>query len=90
MVAFDDRLRNLTSLVQKIAVEKHQHVKACDICTLLGHATDICPTFQEPPTDHANAVGGFFGQQKRRHAPFSNTYNPEWKDHPNLSYVAQS
>ncbi|KAL0446239.1 UNVERIFIED_CONTAM: hypothetical protein Slati_1751800 [Sesamum latifolium] len=65
--------------------EKH-HVKACDICTSPEHVTDMCPTLQEPPTEHAEAIGGFSGQQ-RRYDPFSNTYNPGWRDHPNLSYA---
>ncbi|KAL0419270.1 UNVERIFIED_CONTAM: hypothetical protein Sradi_1340500 [Sesamum radiatum] len=73
--AFDDRLNELTSLVKKIAVEKH-HVKACGICTSPEHVTDMCPTLQEPPAEHADVVGGFSGQQQRRYDPFSNTYNP--------------
>ncbi|KAL2232425.1 UNVERIFIED_CONTAM: hypothetical protein Sindi_1422500 [Sesamum indicum] len=40
-------------------------------------------------TKHADAVGGFFGQQQRRHDPFFNTYNPGWRDHPNLRYDNQ-
>ncbi|KAL0284825.1 UNVERIFIED_CONTAM: hypothetical protein Sangu_2807800 [Sesamum angustifolium] len=55
-----------------------------------AHVTDMCPTLQEGPTEHADAIGGFSGQQQRRYDPFSNTYNPGWKDHPNLSYGAQS
>ncbi|KAL0370480.1 UNVERIFIED_CONTAM: Retrovirus-related Pol polyprotein from transposon.6 [Sesamum angustifolium] len=90
IAAFDDRLNELTSLVKKLAVERTQHVKACGICTSLGHVTDMCPTLQEGPTEHADAIGGFSGQQQRRYDPFSNTYNPGWKDHPNLSYGAQS
>ncbi|KAL0370822.1 UNVERIFIED_CONTAM: hypothetical protein Sangu_0400300 [Sesamum angustifolium] len=74
--AFDDRLNELASLVKKIAVEKHQHVKACGICTSPEHVTDMCPTLQEPPAEHADVVGGFFKQQQRRYDPFSNTYNP--------------
>ncbi|KAL0366953.1 UNVERIFIED_CONTAM: hypothetical protein Sradi_3585400 [Sesamum radiatum] len=53
------------------------------------HVTDMCPTLQEPPTEHAEAIGGFSSQQ-RRYDPFSNTYNPGWKDHPNLRYGNQS
>ncbi|KAL0448580.1 UNVERIFIED_CONTAM: hypothetical protein Slati_1414400, partial [Sesamum latifolium] len=85
MAAFDDRLNKLTSLVKKIAVEKH-HVKACGICTSPEHVTDMCSTLQEPPTKHAETIGGFSGQQ-RRYNPFSNTYNTGWKDHSNLSYA---
>ncbi|KAF7844718.1 hypothetical protein G2W53_001623 [Senna tora] len=35
-------------------------------------------------TGHTNAVGGF--QQQRRYDPYSSTYNPGWRDHPNFSY----
>ncbi|KAK4399223.1 hypothetical protein Sango_1397800 [Sesamum angolense] len=90
VAAFDDRLNELTSLVKKLAVERTQHVKACGICTSPAHITDMCPTLQETPTGHADVIGGFSGQQQRRYDPFSNTYNPGWKDHPNLSYGAQS
>ncbi|KAK4388076.1 hypothetical protein Sango_2414200 [Sesamum angolense] len=90
IAAFDDRLNELISLVKKLAVERTQHVKPCGICTSPEHVTDMCPTLQEAPTEHADAVGGFFEQQQRRYDLFSNTYNPEWKDHPNLSYGAQS
>ncbi|KAL0405150.1 UNVERIFIED_CONTAM: hypothetical protein Slati_3828900 [Sesamum latifolium] len=66
-----------------------QQVKACGICTSLGHATDACPTLQEEPTIHANAIGGFSGPSQRGHDPFFNTYNPGWRDHPNLRYGNQ-
>ncbi|KAL2235917.1 UNVERIFIED_CONTAM: hypothetical protein Sindi_1323900 [Sesamum indicum] len=49
----------------------------------------MCPTLQESTTEHADAVGGFARQQQRRYDPFSNTYNPGWRDHPNLSYGNQ-
>ncbi|KAL0423240.1 UNVERIFIED_CONTAM: hypothetical protein Sradi_0858800 [Sesamum radiatum] len=49
----------------------------------------MCPTLQEPFVEHADAVGGFSRQQQRRYDPFSNTYNPGWKDHLNLSCGAQ-
>ncbi|KAK4386222.1 hypothetical protein Sango_2492800 [Sesamum angolense] len=38
---------------------------------------------------HANAVGGFSGPSQRGHDPFFNTYNPGWRDHPNLRYGNQ-
>ncbi|KAK4395446.1 hypothetical protein Sango_1698900 [Sesamum angolense] len=84
----DERLDKLTFLVEKILVGGTQQVKACGICTSSGHFTDACPTLQEEPTMHANAVGGFSGPSQR-HDPFSNTYNPGWRDHPNLRYGNQ-
>ncbi|KAL2226514.1 UNVERIFIED_CONTAM: hypothetical protein Sindi_2010100 [Sesamum indicum] len=74
----EDCLNQLTSIVEKV-------VEACG-CTLAGHTTDMCPTLQESTTEHADAVGGFTGQQQKRYDPFSNTYNPGWRDHLNLSY----
>ncbi|XP_020548143.1 uncharacterized protein LOC110011706 [Sesamum indicum] len=81
----EERLNQLTTVVEKVVADTYQQVKACGICTLTGHATDMCPTLQESTTEHANAVGGFAGQQQRRYDPFSNTYNPGWRDHPNLN-----
>ncbi|XP_073120493.1 uncharacterized protein [Henckelia pumila] len=49
----------------------------------------MCPTLQEDPTQQANAIGGFPGQPQHRYDPYSNTYNPRWRDHPNFSYKNQ-
>ncbi|KAL2237991.1 UNVERIFIED_CONTAM: hypothetical protein Sindi_0990800 [Sesamum indicum] len=85
----EERLNQLTTVVEKVVADTYQQVKACGICTLTGHATDMCPTLQESTTEHADTVGGFAGQQQRRYDPFSNTYNPGWRDHPNLNYGNQ-
>ncbi|KAL2252442.1 UNVERIFIED_CONTAM: hypothetical protein Sindi_0038900 [Sesamum indicum] len=85
----EKRLNQLTTVVEKVVADTYQQVKTCGICTLTGHATDMCPTLQESTTEHADAVGGFAGQQQRRYDPFSNTYNPGWRDHPNLNYGNQ-
>ncbi|KAL2230922.1 UNVERIFIED_CONTAM: Retrovirus-related Pol polyprotein from transposon [Sesamum indicum] len=85
----EERLNQLTTVIEKVVADTYQQVKACGICTLMGHATDMCPTLQESTTEHADAVGGFAGQQQRRYDPFSKTYNPGWRDHPNLSYGNQ-
>ncbi|XP_020552909.1 uncharacterized protein LOC105172102 [Sesamum indicum] len=85
----EERLNQLTTVVEKVVADTYQQAKACGICTLTGHATDMCPTLQELTTEHADAVGGFAGQQQRRYDPFSNTYIPGWRDHPNLNYGNQ-
>ncbi|XP_073295878.1 uncharacterized protein [Primulina huaijiensis] len=66
-----------------------QHAKACGTCAMVGHSTDTCPTLQEDPTQQVNAIGGFPGQPQHRYDPYSNSYNPRWKDHPNFSYRNQ-
>ncbi|KAL0285061.1 UNVERIFIED_CONTAM: hypothetical protein Scaly_2830200 [Sesamum calycinum] len=87
--SIDERLDKLSSLEERFIVGNTQQVKAYGICTSSGHATDACPTLQEEPTMRANVVGGFSGPSERGHDLFSNTYNPGWRDHPNLSYGNQ-
>jgi len=69
-----------------MAVGNMQTVKACGICSIVGHPTDMCPTLQEEPIEQVNPAGGFPGQPQRKYDPYSSTYNPGWRDHPNLSY----
>ncbi|KAL0434287.1 UNVERIFIED_CONTAM: hypothetical protein Slati_2763000 [Sesamum latifolium] len=87
--SIDERLDELISLVRKFVVGGSQQVKACGICTSPGYFIDACPTLQEEPTMHTNAIGGFSGPSQRGY-PFFNTYNPGWRDHPNLRYGNQS
>ncbi|KAM1233513.1 hypothetical protein ACFX2J_003203 [Malus domestica] len=65
---------------------KFQNVSACGVCSMQGHPTDKCPQLIENGGwETLNAVG--FGQQyQQRNDPFSNTYNPGWRDHPNFKW----
>jgi hypothetical protein len=74
--SIEHQLSHLTSLVQQIVVGNTQQVKACGICAVIGHATDMCPTLQDDSHEHANAVGRFPGPPQRKYDPYSNTYNP--------------
>lgn len=56
-------------------------MKTRGIYSTVGHRIGTCPTFQE---EQANVVGGFL-RQKPRYDPYTNAYNPRWKDHPNLA-----
>ena len=86
----ENKVNDLTSLVRSLACGNVQQVKVCSICSLQGHASDMCPTMQEDYIEQANAVDGAFnGQPQRKYDPFSHTYNPGWRDHPNLRYGNQ-
>ncbi|XP_073151875.1 uncharacterized protein [Henckelia pumila] len=37
-------------------------------------------------SNEVNATGGFPGPPQQKYDPYSNTYNPGWKDRPNLRY----
>ncbi|XP_038978496.1 uncharacterized protein LOC120108837 [Phoenix dactylifera] len=68
--SLEQQIASLTSLVRQMAVGNMQTEKACGICSVVGHPTDMCPTLQEEPTEQVNAAGGFPGQPQRK----SNAY----------------
>ncbi|XP_048229087.1 uncharacterized protein LOC125369859 [Ricinus communis] len=85
----ENQISDLTALVRQMAVGQLQMAKVCGICSLQGHPTDMCSTLQQDSIQEANALSGFTGQSQRKYDPFSNHYNPRWRDHPNLSYGNQ-
>ncbi|XP_040963884.1 uncharacterized protein [Gossypium hirsutum] len=86
--SLEDKLDKLTNVVQSMLTEKKNRTQLCGICTTSEHPTDLCPILNENSTAHFDAVGGFPGPPQRCYDPFSNIYNPGWKDHPNLNYGA--
>ena len=60
--------------------------KPCFNCQSTGHPEEHCPiapSVRDLMTEHANVVGQYKPQPN---APYGNTYNPNWKNHPNLSW----
>ncbi|CAN6679410.1 unnamed protein product [Malus baccata var. baccata] len=51
-----------------------------------GHANDQCPQLIENGGWESANVVGFGNQNQPRHDPYSNTYNPGWRDHPNFKW----
>ena len=84
--SLEQKIASLTSLVRQMAVGNMQTAKACWICSVVRHPTDMCPTLQEEPIEQVNMAGGFPGQLQRKYDPYSSMYNLGWRDHPNLSY----
>ncbi|XP_073133921.1 uncharacterized protein [Henckelia pumila] len=84
--SLEQKLSKLTSLVRHMTVGNGQIARVCGICTQVGHATNMCPTLQEGSAEQVNAAGGFPGPPQQKYDPYSNTYNPGWRDHPNLRY----
>jgi len=56
----ENKVNDLTSLVHSLACDNVQQVKVCSICSLQGHASDMCPTMQEDYIEQANAVDRAF------------------------------
>ena len=57
----------------------------CALCSNNDHDTTFCPLSSQYPDfmqEHVYAMQGL----GRNNNPYSNTYNPGWKNHPNLSW----
>ncbi|KAM1747951.1 hypothetical protein ACFX12_008998 [Malus domestica] len=65
---------------------KMQGPVICGVCSIQGHVSKKCPQLIENGGwESANAIG-FQSQNQSRHDPYSNTYNPGWRDHPNFKW----
>ncbi|KAM2640903.1 hypothetical protein TB1_027238 [Malus domestica] len=81
------QLANLTSIVSQMAEGmRMQGPMVCGVCSIQGHASEKCPQLIENGGwESANAIG-FQGQNQPRNDPYSNTFNPGWRDHPNFKW----
>ncbi|RVW18672.1 Retrovirus-related Pol polyprotein from transposon 17.6 [Vitis vinifera] len=71
--------------VQAIS-ETQAHAMPCTICQSCDHVVDECPTMpavREMLGDQVNVVGQF---RPNTNAPYGNTYNSSWRNHPNFSW----
>ncbi|RVW47649.1 hypothetical protein CK203_115956 [Vitis vinifera] len=75
--------------VQAIA-EAPVQVKLCPNCQSYEHLVEECPAIsaeREMFRDQANVVGQF---KPNNNAPYGNTYNSSWRNHPNFSWKARA
>ena len=66
--------------------EAHVPIQPCFNCQSTDHQREHClmvPSVRDMMTEHANAVGQYKPQPN---APYGNTYNPNGRNHPNLSW----
>ncbi|XP_052489929.1 uncharacterized protein LOC128042574 [Gossypium raimondii] len=84
----EDKVDRLTNMMNSLIAEKAKTARLCGICATPDHTTDACPSLYDDTTAHLDAVGNFLGPPQRQYDPYANTYNPGWRDHPNLSYGA--
>nr|XP_028944591.1 LOW QUALITY PROTEIN: uncharacterized protein LOC114819587 [Malus domestica] len=61
--------------------------EVCAICNIPNHLTHQCPSKEAYPEfvqEQVNLMNSY--NQRPRNDVYSNTYNPSWRDHPNLSW----
>ena len=76
-----------TKGVQEVQIVNDGVTQLCLICKSTEHGVQSCPTLpavQDMFTEQANALGTY--RQYSSNSPYSNTYNPSWRNHPNLSW----
>ncbi|XP_075112262.1 uncharacterized protein LOC142182164 [Nicotiana tabacum] len=79
------KLANQMTRMTMQQLQTMQHVQQMTICCELGgdsHMSDMCPT--NPESIY------YVGQHNRgppnQHAQYGNSYNPNWRNHPNFSW----
>nr|CAN76558.1 hypothetical protein VITISV_034792 [Vitis vinifera] len=75
--------------VQAVA-EAPVQLKLCPNCQSFEHLVEECPAIsaeREMYRDQANVVGQF---RPNNNAPYGNTYNSSWRNHPNFSWKARA
>ncbi|XP_071917023.1 uncharacterized protein [Coffea arabica] len=83
--SIQQQLSELTSFVRQLTVGSVSQAKVCGVCTALGHSTEMCPLVQEENAEQVN-MAGHAPAPRQPYDPYSNTYNPGWRDHPNFNY----
>ena len=63
--------------------------EACNLCASLTHNESDCPTAAQLPTFIQEQVQAAQSFAKLNFDPYSNTYNPRWKQYPNFSWNGQ-
>ncbi|KAI5351515.1 hypothetical protein L3X38_004406 [Prunus dulcis] len=80
VASLEKKLDSMLNMVPNIA-------EVCAICNIPGHPTYQCSASEAYPEfvqEQVNLMNSY--NQRPRNDPFSNTYNPGWRDHPNLSW----
>ncbi|KAM2617841.1 hypothetical protein TB1_034203 [Malus domestica] len=87
IIELQNQMANLTTLLSQVVEgPKIKPVASCGVCSMQNHNTDKCPQLIENGGwETLNAVG-YGNQYQSRGDPFSNTYNPGWRDHPNFNW----
>ncbi|CAN6588637.1 unnamed protein product [Malus baccata var. baccata] len=80
---FDMLLQRMTG--SQVAVQQPLQA-ACSNCNMITHDFMSCPHKDVSPDFTAEQVNAFNNFQRPRYDPYSNFYNPGWRDHPNLRW----
>ncbi|CAN6700148.1 unnamed protein product [Malus baccata var. baccata] len=78
--------RGLNMTTKTLVAVQQPLQAACSICSLTNHDFFSCPHKDAYPEFTAEQVNSFNNFQRPRYDPYSNFYNPGWRDLPNLRW----
>ena len=81
-----EELEMRNQLEVRAVVEAPVHIQPCFIFQSTDHKGEHCPTapsVRDLMAEHANVVGQ---HKPSTNAQYNNTYNPNWRNHPNHSW----
>jgi hypothetical protein len=89
------KFASLARKVEALEFKKNGQLKSvqdivCQICETNEYATNDSPTlpsFKECLHEQAHVLNSF---QRPNHNPYSQTYNPGWRNHPNFSWKSDN
>ncbi|XP_026399063.1 uncharacterized protein LOC113294904 [Papaver somniferum] len=82
---FSTRVDTLVKKVNEVGEASHMEQRMCNMERMMKQISAVIVPSNEGNMEHANVM--FQNQQRPRYDPYSNTYNPGWRDHPNFSYA---
>ncbi|XP_021834176.1 uncharacterized protein LOC110773973, partial [Prunus avium] len=85
------KIESLTRKVEALALSQNMnsvnkiHTEICSLCCSPTHSEQTCPSSHgyAENNEQANALNYYRNQFP---SPFSETYNPNWRNHPNFSW----
>ncbi|XP_020209360.1 uncharacterized protein LOC109794317 [Cajanus cajan] len=91
LLAKFDTLNQRLDKMEKAKVNSVATNQVCDLCREQGHTAVDCTSIftgeKEDTTEQVAASHNFYDTPRREKSnPYSNTYNPGWKNHPNFSW----
>ncbi|KAJ9535698.1 hypothetical protein OSB04_un001150 [Centaurea solstitialis] len=81
--SFDDKLAQLARAPHQ---QYQEPPNICVVCGVQGHDSNACLATMNCTMEEMNALQLQPRGQYRVNDPFSQTYNPGWRNHPHLSY----
>nr|GMD68497.1 uncharacterized protein LOC109178859 [Ipomoea batatas] len=85
------QVAELTKQINLLMTRDNSNREFCAYCNTYGHNSSVCKNSEssQPSYEEANYMGSNTGRQPPRNDPYSHTYNPGWRNHPNFSWRDQ-